>query len=88
VLLSGVLFLLVVLPFTFIQFFYAPWLEAQSQSRGRRGSCRRDAGHVILTHYDPVSTSLIERLPRTGRPYVVLEPELRRALELHDRASG
>ena len=32
VLLSGVLFLLVMLPFTFIQFFYGPWLEAQSKT--------------------------------------------------------
>jgi voltage-gated potassium channel len=50
---SGVLFLLVVLPFTFIQFFYAPWLEAQSRRRARRASCRgHPSGHVILTHYD------------------------------------
>ena len=28
VLVTGVVFLLVMLPFTFIQFFYAPWLEA------------------------------------------------------------
>jgi voltage-gated potassium channel len=36
VLISGVLFLLVVLPFTFIQFFYAPWLESQSRMRAPR----------------------------------------------------
>ena len=36
VLVSGVMFLLIVLPFTFIQFFYAPWLEAQTRRRGRR----------------------------------------------------
>ncbi|MBW2120099.1 MAG: potassium channel protein, partial [Deltaproteobacteria bacterium] len=28
VLLSGVVFLLILLPFTFVQFFYEPWLEA------------------------------------------------------------
>ena len=27
VLLSGIVFLLIMLPFTFIRFFYAPWLE-------------------------------------------------------------
>ena len=36
VLLSGVIFLLVMLPFTFIQFFYAPWLEAQNRARAPR----------------------------------------------------
>src|SRR5690606_371592 len=29
VLLSGIIFLLVLLPFTFIEFFYEPWLQAQ-----------------------------------------------------------
>lgn len=33
VLLSGVVFLLIMLPFTFIQFFYAPWLDAQTRAR-------------------------------------------------------
>ena len=36
VLISGVLFLLIILPFTFIQFFYAPWLEAQESARTPR----------------------------------------------------
>jgi Ion channel len=31
VMLSGIIFLLIMLPFTFITFFYAPWLEAQSK---------------------------------------------------------
>jgi voltage-gated potassium channel len=84
VLLSGVLFLLVVLPFTFIQFFYAPWLEAQSAARAPRKLPEGAHGHVILTHYDAVAMSLIERLKYHGRPYVVLEPDLTRALTLHD----
>ena len=84
VLVSGVLFLLVVLPFTFIQFFYAPWLETQSRLRAPRQLPPETHGHVILTHYDPVSVALIERLVSYGRPYVVLEGNLERALALHD----
>lgn len=30
VLLSGIIFLLMMLPFTFIQFIYAPWLDVQA----------------------------------------------------------
>lgn len=30
---SGILVLLIMLPFTFIEFFYAPWMEAQSRAR-------------------------------------------------------
>ena len=84
VLLSGVMFLLVLLPFTFIQFFYAPWMEAQRQMRAPRELPPEVYGHVILTRYDPVAVSLIERLDLYKRPYVVLESELKRALELHD----
>jgi voltage-gated potassium channel len=84
VLLSGVVFLLVVLPFTFIQFFYAPWLEAQSRMRAPREVPRETSGHVILTEYDPVSVTLIERLKAHGYPYFVLESDLQRALNLHD----
>jgi Trk K+ transport system NAD-binding subunit len=84
VLVSGVMFLLVVLPFTFIQFFYAPWLETQSRLRAPRQLPEETRGHVILTHYDPVSVSLIERLVSYGRPYVVLEGRVERALALHD----
>ena len=36
VLLSGIIFLLIILPFTFIQFFYAPWLEEQNKARAPR----------------------------------------------------
>jgi voltage-gated potassium channel len=84
VLLSGVVFILTVLPFTFIQFFYAPWMEAQSQARAPRRLPEDTFGHVILSHYDAVTISLIDRLRVGKRPYVVLEPDLAKALALHD----
>jgi Trk K+ transport system NAD-binding subunit len=84
VLLTGVVFLLVLLPFTFIQFFYAPWIEAQRQLRAPRELPPETHDHVILTRYDAVAMSLIERLDLYHREYVVLESELNRALELHD----
>ena len=36
VLISGVVLLLIMLPFAFIQFFWAPWLEAQNELRTPR----------------------------------------------------
>ncbi|CAN5829726.1 potassium channel protein [soil metagenome] len=85
VLLSGVLFLLVLLPFAFIQFFYAPWIEAQSQMRAPRELPEGTCDHVILTRYDPVTMSLIPRLVDYGHPYVLLEGDMQRALELYDQ---
>ncbi len=84
VLMSGVMFLLIVLPFTFIQFFYAPWLEAQTRRRVPRGVDLKVRDHILLASHDPVTISLIDRLVPLGHPYYVLEPELGRALELEE----
>ncbi len=84
VLLSGVVFLLVLLPFTFIQFFYAPWMEAQTAARAPRQLPPETAGHVILTNYDPVTHALINRLEQYGYGYVLVVRELEEALRLHD----
>lgn len=84
VLMSGIVFLLILLPFTFIQFFYAPWLEARAAARAPRQLPRDISGHVLMTRYGPVTSSLIERLTRSGYPYAVLVPETEDALRLHD----
>lgn len=84
VLLSGIVFLLVLLPFTFIQFFYAPWMEAQAASRAPRALPETTRGHVILTHYEPVAAALISRLNQQGVRYALLVGDLTEALRLHD----
>jgi hypothetical protein len=48
VLMSGIVFLLTMLPFTFIQFFYLPWLEAQAKARAPRDFPEGIKGHVIV----------------------------------------
>ena len=55
VLLSGVVLLLVMLPFMFISLFYAPWLEARVRLRAPREVPEGTEGHVILTEYDPIA---------------------------------
>ncbi len=84
VLLSGVLFLLIVLPFTFIQFFYAPWLEAQTRRRVPRSLADSVRDHVLIASHDPVAITLVPRLEALGYDYYLLEPELSRALELEE----
>ncbi len=85
VLLSGIVFFLIMLPFTFIQFIYAPWLEAQSKSRAPRELPETEAGHVIIIGFDPIAMSLIIRLRQYGYQYVILVPDVNQALDLHDR---
>ncbi len=85
VLMSGIVFLLVMLPFTFIQFFYAPWLEMQNRARAPRSLPKGMRGHVVLTHFNNVAANLIARLDHMGVTSVVLVSDLPRALELFDR---
>ncbi len=84
VLLTGVIFLLVMLPFTFIQFFYAPWLEAQNKARAPREVPETMSNHVILTHFDAVAANLVEKLNQYNIPNVILIPDLQQALGLHE----
>ena len=84
VLLSGVIFLLVMLPFTFIRFFYAPWLEAKEKARAPRELAAGSSRHIILTNTDPISLSLVEKLIQYNYSYVIVAPDLQRVLELHD----
>ena len=84
VLISGTLFLLVLMPFTFIEFFYAPWMEAQSASRAPRRLPAGTRGHVLLTRHDAVTSALIRRLEQFQYRYDLVVPEIDEALRLHD----
>jgi len=84
VLASGVIFLLILLPFIFIKFFFAPWMDAQAKSRAPRELPPDTTGHVIITNYDAVTTSLIEKLTSYKQNYVVIVDNLHRTLELYD----
>ncbi len=75
VLITGIVMLLIVLPFAFIRFFYAPWLEAQIRSRAPRSLPATTEGHVLLTSRDAIAPGLISRLERDDIPYALLEPD-------------
>ena len=88
VLLSGVVFLLVMLPFLFIRLFYAPWLEARVRLRAPRELTEGTQGHVIIAEYDAIAAGLLQRLADERIPYVVIEPDPTRAGQLFaDRLS-
>jgi len=84
VLLSGIIFLLVMLPFTFIQFFYAPWLEAQSRAKTPRELPKRTTGHIIVTSFDNLTLNLVQKLVKYNYEYAIVAPDLQRALELYE----
>jgi Trk K+ transport system NAD-binding subunit len=84
VLLTGTVYMLILLPFSFIRFFYAPWMEAQSEARAIRHVPTETSGHVLLTQYDAVSSTLIHKLTQYDYPYFLVIPSLGDALRLHD----
>jgi voltage-gated potassium channel len=83
VLLSGVVLLLIVLPFTFIRLFFAPWLEAQVRLQAPREVPERTEGHVIVCGWDSIAPGLVRRLRLYGIPYFVIEPDPLAAAQLH-----
>ena len=84
VLLSGMVFFLSLLPFMFIKFFYAPWIEAESRKRTPRELPPGTRDHVIITNFDPVTTALIKKLEDHKHDYVVIVDDFKRALDLYD----
>jgi voltage-gated potassium channel len=84
VLLSGTVFMLVLLPFVLIQFFYVPWMEAQAAAMAPRELPPHIKGHAVLLAYGPIEMELIRQLRQRRHPYVVLAPDVTEALRLHD----
>jgi len=85
VVITGVVLLLVVFPFTFIEAFYAPWLEARKEAQAPRRLPRHIKGHVVLTSSDPIAQALIRKLERYNYSYALLVPAFDEALKLADR---
>lgn len=83
VLLTGVVLLLIVLPFAFIRFFYAPWIEAQLHAKAPRRVAPTVRDHVIVCRYDDAAQGLFERLTLGGISSVMIEPDAARAAALH-----
>ena len=70
---SGIVLLLIMLPFAFIRYFYAPWLEAQIHARAPRSVSSDMTDHVIICAQDPITPGLIDRLTTEDIPYVLIE---------------
>jgi voltage-gated potassium channel len=84
VIISGVLFLLVMLPFTFIEFFYAPWMKAMNQAKAPKKLQEGTCNHVIITKLDAITDALIKKLTAYKMDYAILETDLQKAVDLAD----
>jgi voltage-gated potassium channel len=84
VLLTGSLIILILLPFTFIQFVYVPWRSAVQQARAPRSVDPKLRDHIVLTGRDAMQEVLIHRAEASGRPYVLLVADVDEAIALTD----
>ncbi len=84
VMFTGVIYLFIVLPFFFMEFFYKPFVKYQMGARVPRKYATVEEKHVILTHYDSISHALMDKLNQFGYPFVLIEEDLDEALRLHD----
>ena len=84
VMFTGVIYLFIVLPFFFMEFFYKPFMKYQMGARVPRSYESEEEQHVILTHYDSISHALMDKLQQFGYPFVLIEEDLDEALRLHD----
>ncbi|HSH44833.1 MAG TPA: NAD-binding protein [Longimicrobiales bacterium] len=83
VLMSGIFLLLVLFPFIFIRFFYAPWLEARVRQRAPRSVPAGTTGHVILCQWSDIAPELVRRLRVHGLSYFILEEDPVRASQMY-----
>ena len=86
VLVTGIITLLIVLPFAFIRFFYAPWLEAQIHRIAPRSLPEDTTGHVVICEYESIAETLIERFRQEKIPYVVVVDDPARAADLRNKS--
>lgn len=84
VLVSGALFILVLLPFAFIQFVFMPWVAWRDAHRAPRRVSPTLQGHLVLVGDGPVVEAVIQRADHAGLPYVLIGSASPDLLTRHD----
>ena len=77
VLVSGILFLLIIIPFTFVQLF-------QSSARAPREVPVSIRNHIIISGKGALSQALINKLQNYRIPYIMIISDVSEALDLID----
>ena len=84
VLISGVFFLLIILPFTIISHFVFPWMEEKAKHRIPTSPARPLQDHVIICGKDSIAMNLVEKLRLTNQPFIFVEADADKAESLHN----
>ncbi len=85
VLMSGIMLIMILMPFMFIRFVYQPWVDAYNSHRKPRELPIDSSGHTILVGENSITLNIAQRLRQYGFPYALLvPPDSRDALDLYD----
>lgn len=79
---SGVFFLLTLLPFAAISLFFAPWAEKRLRYRPRLRVPDSMKEHVIICGWDPVMQAFAGSLTQTKRSWVLVEADYDQVVRL------
>ena len=85
VLLSGMLWIALLVPFALIQFVVTPWLKQLAAARAPRRLPPEIVDHLLIVGFGPVVQALIARAKRSRIPAVLLIPEADQAREYLDQ---
>lgn len=84
VLLSGIILLLVVLPFAFIRFFYVPFLDSRNRNKVPSRVPVGTKDHIIICSLGAIASDLMWRLKQEKITYYFIESDPEVALQNHD----
>lgn len=81
---SGVIFLLIILPFGLISLFLAPWIEDRLRYRPTTMLSEPTAGHVLIFGIDEITLTLSRKLRNSRIPLVFVTPDTDEAQRLEE----
>ena len=81
---SGVVFLLIILPFGLVSLFLAPWIEQRLRYRPNFALPADTSGHVLIFGINPTARALIHNLESLAIPFVVITEDYQESLRLEE----
>ncbi len=82
---TGIIFMLVMLPFVIIEFVYNPLMAAQREVTAPKKLPETMKDHVLITYFDAAAEALIARLVQHQIPYAVIVENVADAERLSDQ---
>ena len=81
---SGVVFLLIILPFGMISLFLAPWIEHRLANRLTQELPKGTTGHVVIFGFDAITRVFVDKLKARQIPFVIVATDPDQTLRLRD----